>query len=59
MSQYRVLVVDDEEDLCEVIRFTLETEGYSVDVVYSAEEALTKNISDYNLLLLDIMMGEI
>lgn len=59
MSQYRVLVVDDEEDLCEVIRFTLETEGYSVDVVYSAEEALAKNISDYNLLLLDIMMGEI
>lgn len=59
MSQYRVLVIDDEEDLCEVIRFTLETEGYSVDVVYSAEEALTKNISDYNLLLLDIMMGEI
>lgn len=59
MSQYRVLVVDDEEDLCEVIRFALETEGYSVDVVYSAEEALTRNISDYNLLLLDIMMGEI
>lgn len=58
MGRYRVLVVDDEEDLCEVIRFALETEGYSVDVVYSAEEALQKTISDYNLLLVDIMLGE-
>jgi len=59
MSKCRVLVVDDEEDLCEVIRYALEAEGYSVDVVYSAEEALKKNITEYNLLLLDVMMGEI
>jgi len=59
MSKCRVLVVDDEEDLCEVIRYALEVEGYSVDVVYSAEEALKKNITEYNLLLLDVMMGEI
>ena len=58
MDRYRILVIDDEEDLCEVIRFALETEGYSVDVVYSAEEALRKTISDYNLLLVDIMLGE-
>lgn len=58
MNRYRILVVDSEEDLCEVIRFTLETEGYSVDVVYSAEEALLKTISDYSLLLVDIMLGE-
>lgn len=58
MGRYRILVIDDEEDLCEVIRFALETEGYSVDVVYSAEEALQKTISDYNLLLVDIMLGE-
>ena len=59
MRKCRVLVVDDEEDLCEVIRYALEAEGYSVDVVYSAEEALKKNITEYNLLLLDVMMGEI
>ena len=59
MSTYRILVVDDEEDLCEILQFNLETEGYQVDVAYSAEEALQKNISEYNLLLLDVMMGEI
>jgi DNA-binding response OmpR family regulator len=58
MNPYRILVVDDEEDLCEILQFNLETEGYLVDVAYSAEEALKKNIADYNLLLLDVMMGE-
>jgi DNA-binding response OmpR family regulator len=51
-------VVDDEEDLCEILQFNLETEGYKVDVAYSAEEALKKNLTVYNLLLLDVMMGE-
>ena len=59
MSSYRILVVDDEEDLCEILQFNLETEGYQVDVAYSAEEALKKDITQYNLLLLDVMMGEI
>lgn len=59
MNPYRILVVDDEEDLCEILQFNLETEGYQIDVAYSAEEALKKNIADYNLLLLDVMMGEI
>lgn len=59
MNPYRILVVDDEEDLCEILQFNLETEGYQVDVAYSAEEALKKEITDYNLLLLDVMMGEI
>jgi len=58
MSSNRILVVDDEEDLCEILQFNLETEGYEVDVAYSAEEALKKDISVYNLLLLDVMMGE-
>ena len=43
MSSYRILVVDDEEDLCEILQFNLETEGYQVDVAYSAEEALKKD----------------
>jgi len=59
MSKYKILVVDDEEDLCEILQFNLETEGYDVDVAYSAEEALTKDLSQYNLLMLDVMMGEI
>jgi len=59
MNPYRILVVDDEEDLCEILQFNLETEGYLVDVAYSAEEALKKDISVYNLLLLDVMMGEV
>jgi two-component system alkaline phosphatase synthesis response regulator PhoP len=58
MSTFRILVVDDEEDLCEILQFNLETEGYSVDVAYSAEEALKKDITIYNLLLLDVMMGD-
>ena len=55
----KILVVDDEETLCEALRFSLEAEGYEVDVAYSAEQALTRLISSYDLILLDIMMGEI
>ena len=59
MNPYKILVVDDEEDLCEILQFNLETEGYTVDVANSAEEALKKDLTAYNLLLLDVMMGEI
>lgn len=55
----KILVVDDEETLCEALRFNLEAEGYSVDVAYSAEEVLVLNVSGYDLILLDVMMGEI
>lgn len=58
MNTNRILVVDDEEDLCEILQFNLETEGYEVDVAYSAEEALKKDLSGYQLFLLDVMMGE-
>lgn len=51
-----ILVVDDEEDICEILKFNLESEGYSVDAVTSAEEALNKKLEKYNLFLLDIMM---
>ena len=57
-ANYRILVVDDEEDLCEILKFNLEVEGFDVDTAFSAEEALTKDLSVYNLLLLDVMMGE-
>lgn len=55
----RILVVDDEETLCEALRFNLEAEGYEVDTAFSAEEALELNLADYDLFLLDIMMGDI
>jgi DNA-binding response OmpR family regulator len=55
----RILVVDDEEDLCEILQFNLETEGFQVEVAYSAEEALKKDLTSYKLILLDVMMGEI
>ncbi|MCX4259261.1 MAG: response regulator transcription factor [Muribaculaceae bacterium] len=55
----KILVVDDEETLCEALRFNLEAEGYSVDVAYSAEEVLALDVSGYDLILLDVMMGEI
>lgn len=59
MNEYRILVVDDEEDLCEILKFNLENEGYEVDTANSAEEALKMHISCYHLILLDVMMGEI
>lgn len=59
MNDYRIWVVDDEEDLCEILKFNLEMEGYQVDTANSAEEALKLDLPSYNLLLLDVMMGEI
>lgn len=55
----KILVVDDEEALCDGLGFNLEAEGYHVDTAYSAEEALARDIAGYDLILLDIMMGEI
>lgn len=57
-NKYRILVVDDEEDLCEILKFNLETEGYEVETANSAEEALTLDLPAFDLLLLDVMMGE-
>lgn len=56
-KNYKILVVDDEQDLCEILKFNLETEGYLVETANSAEEALEKDIASYDLLLLDVMMG--
>jgi len=57
-DSFRLLVVEDEEDLNEIIQFNLESEGYRVDTAFSAEEALKKDLSVYNLLILDVMMGK-
>lgn len=59
MAVDKILVVDDEETLCEVLKINLENEGYDVDIAFSAEQALGYNLTEYSLILLDIMMGEI
>lgn len=58
MMENRILVVDDEEALCEILKFNLESESYVVDVSYSAEAALSLDLSVYALIILDVMMGE-
>ena len=57
-KNYRILVVDDEQDLCEILKFNLETDGYAVETANSAEEALKMDIESFDLLLLDVMMGD-
>ena len=56
MERKKILVVDDEEDLCEILQFNLESEGFAVDIANSAEEALKIISADYQLVLLDVMM---
>ncbi len=59
MDAKRILVVDDEDSLCEILKFNLEREGYDVVTASSAEEALTLDIQQFDLLILDVMMGEL
>ena len=54
----KILVVDDEQDICEILQYNLETEGFEVTTANSAEEALLLPLEDYSLVLLDVMMGE-
>ena len=55
----KILVIDDEEALCEILKFNLEKEGYEVDCAYSAEEALEMDLSSYSLFMVDIMMDQL
>ncbi len=55
----KILAVDDEEPILEILSFNLEGEGYSVDTCLSAEEALRKNLHSYDLFILDVMMGQV
>ena len=59
MNKYRILVVDDEESLCEILKFNLEREGYEVTTALSAEEALTCDLGIFDLMIIDVMMGEL
>ena len=53
----KILIVDDEEDLCEILQYNLSNEGYKTDIAHSAEEALNKPLNTYDLIMLDVMMG--
>src|SRR5665648_616559 len=56
-SGKRILIVDDEEDLCEILQYNLTNSGFITDVAHSSEEALKKPLHNYDLFLLDVMMG--
>ena len=57
VGKKRILAVDDEDDILEILSFNLVAEGFSVDIASSAEEALNRTLSSYDLFILDVMMG--
>ena len=58
MKGKQILIVDDEEDLCEILQYNLNNEGYFTEIAHSAEEALKRQLDKFDLILLDVMMGE-
>ena len=56
MSKY-ILIVDDDVSIAEILEFNLKSEGYEVETAVSAEEALEKDLNNFDLILLDVMMG--
>jgi two-component system alkaline phosphatase synthesis response regulator PhoP len=52
-----ILIVDDEEDLCEILQYNLGNAGYHTEVAHSAEEAIKRPLYNFDLILLDVMMG--
>jgi two-component system, OmpR family, alkaline phosphatase synthesis response regulator PhoP len=57
LKDKRILIVDDEEDLCEILQYNLNNEGFRTDIAHSGEEAVTLDLSGFDLILLDVMMG--
>ncbi len=55
----KILVIDDEESVCEILKYNLSKEGYEVDCAFSAEEALSHDLSSYSLFVVDIMMDRL
>ena len=53
----RILIVDDEEDLCEILQYNLGNAGYQTEVALSAEEAMKRQLNNFDLIMLDVMMG--
>jgi Response regulators consisting of a CheY-like receiver domain and a winged-helix DNA-binding domain len=57
METNKILIVDDEPNICEILEFNLANEGYETTTAHSAEEALNKLIPEHSLILLDVMMS--
>jgi len=57
LKNKRILIVDDEEDLCEILQYNLTHAGFQTEVAHSAEEAGKRSLSSFDLILLDVMMG--
>jgi len=57
LKNKRILIVDDEEDLCEILQYNLGNAGFMTEVAHSAEEAIKRELSSFDLILLDVMMG--
>lgn len=55
----KILIVDDEEDLCEILQYNLSNAGYQTEVAHSAEEAIKRHFNEFDLILLDVMMGPV
>ncbi|MEC9093305.1 MAG: response regulator [Planctomycetota bacterium] len=56
-NKYRVLLVEDEENIALGIKFNLEAEGYQVTAAADAAEALTEfRRAEFDLIILDIML---
>lgn len=56
MEQKKILIVDDEQDLCEILQFNLISAGYLATVAYSAEETINMDVRQFDLIMLDVMM---
>lgn len=52
----KILIVDDDKNICEILEFNLKNEGFEVECAYSGEEALKKLPNGFSIILLDVMM---
>ena len=59
MMKEKLLIVDDEAGIREILQFNLENAGHTVETACSAEEAMKQKLSTYSLFLLDVMMDNI
>ena len=60
MSKEKILVVDDEKDIVELLQYNLEKEGYKISAVFSGEQCLENVKTELpDLILLDLMLPEI
>lgn len=53
----KILIVDDDKNICEILEFNLKNEGFDIECAFSAEEAINKLSNQFTLILLDVMMG--